>query len=278
MAIRFDIDKYRDIRNTYIQYLKGDVVPNIQQTQLFEKYKSYWQNDDEVKAAENEYRKKREQCDVGGWKLVKDRNNEINSKNKIEKTNKTSAKNKINVVNNKSVKEIVNVVNKRDAGLSRYVQNKQTKIIVRAEYDKKEKEIYEKRLLTIANVLHVETTSDGGFIDIEKINSFIKNTKTLSMINTIVADLQDIVSKKFISTKTYCLIVKFIKEQKEFLEYAARNRKIASKPNSFFDVADQETAGRLLGKRDNKPKKEEIIKHHSVYAFSGGIPGLGKRH
>lgn len=248
MAIRFDIDKYRDIRNTYIQYLKGDVVPNIQQTQLFEKYKSYWKNDDEVKAAENEYRKKREQCDVGGWKLVKDRNNKSDAKNKN-----------------------VELVSK--------VQHKEHKQkVVKVDKSTKEKEIYEKRLLTIANVLHVETTCDGGFIDIEKIKSFIKNTKTLSMIDRIVADLQDIVSQKFISTKTYCLIVKFIKEQKEFLKYAARNRKIASKPNSFFDVADQETAGMLLGKIDNKTKKEEIIKHHSVYAFSGGIPGLGKRH
>lgn len=232
MAIRFDIDKYRDIRNTYIRYLKGDVVPNIQQTQLFEKYKPYWQNDDEVKSAETEYRKKREQCCVGGWKLVKDRKNESDAKNK-------------NV-------ELVSKV--------KHKEHKQK--VAKVDKSAKENDVCNTRLFTIANVLHVETTSDGGFVDIEKIISLIRVSKDFHILNTINLELQKICSIGCISAKTYHHICKYIREQCDAIK--------------FEEIINNTKSSRC--KMISENNKEGNIKHSSIRAFSGGIPGLGKRH
>ena len=70
MAIRFDIGKYNEVRDVYLMYLKGEIVPSQQQTKLFEKYKSYWQNDKEIREAEIEYRREQSLCNVGGWSVV----------------------------------------------------------------------------------------------------------------------------------------------------------------------------------------------------------------
>lgn len=266
MAIRFDIGKYNEVRDVYLMYLKGEIVPSQQQTKLFEKYKSYWQNDKEIREAEIEHKREQSRCNVGGWSVVELRHD----------SNKCSR----NVKHENIIGCNKNRVTYRE-GCNETIKIEHTSNIGNNEEPTKKNIEYIPRLLTIAEELKVVTTSDGGFIDIEKIKSFIKNTKTLSVINMILSDLQDIVSSNFISTKTYCLICKFINEQKEFLEYASLNRKIASKPNSFFCVADQSTAGRLLGKIDDvygsKKQKTESIKHRSVRAFSGGIPSLGKR-
>ncbi len=57
MAIRFDIDKYNKIRDSYLAYIRDGKV-DAQLSPLYETYKAYWTNDTEVKKAEQEYKQK----------------------------------------------------------------------------------------------------------------------------------------------------------------------------------------------------------------------------
>ncbi len=66
MAVRFDIDKYNKVRDSYISYLGGAKV-DTQFISLYDTYKAYWQNDPEVKAAEQaqKERKARKSTTIG---------------------------------------------------------------------------------------------------------------------------------------------------------------------------------------------------------------------
>lgn len=66
MAIRFDIDKYNKVRDSYLAYIRVGKI-DAMLSPLYNTYKVYWQNDPEVKAAEqalNE-RKARKSTTIG---------------------------------------------------------------------------------------------------------------------------------------------------------------------------------------------------------------------
>jgi|GEM_PF-4628235 len=58
MAIRFDIEKYNKIRDSYLLYLGGTKIDEKTLADI-EKYRIYWANDIEVKKAEQAYKLKR---------------------------------------------------------------------------------------------------------------------------------------------------------------------------------------------------------------------------
>lgn len=51
MAVRFDIDKYNKVRDSYLAYIRDGKI-DAQLLPLYDTYKVYWQNDPEVKVAE----------------------------------------------------------------------------------------------------------------------------------------------------------------------------------------------------------------------------------
>lgn len=227
MAIRFDIDKYRDVREKYLMYLKGEFVPSLQYNQLYNTYKSYWQNDKEIKAAEIAYKQKKEQEEDERWRI-----RELYKEREKERKNKR-------------------------------------------EESQKEDTLF-------AGPLRIKTTQNGDCTNLEKIKTFIQNTKTISALNKMLVDLHKMTSSDVINAKTYAVICSVIIERRNFLKCASRNRKIASKPNNFFKVVNQETTECIIDKREyltTSPnlEKSKPIKHRSVWTCSGGIPGLGKR-
>lgn len=58
MAIRFDIDKFNDVKDKYIKQLNGGLFCDTQYLKLFETYKQYLDNDDDVKQAKIAHKKK----------------------------------------------------------------------------------------------------------------------------------------------------------------------------------------------------------------------------
>ena len=66
MAVRFDIDKYNKVRDSYLAYIKVGKI-DAQLSPLYDTYKVYWQNDPEVKTAEQALRerKARESSKIG---------------------------------------------------------------------------------------------------------------------------------------------------------------------------------------------------------------------
>ena len=68
MAIRFDIDKYNKIRDSYLAYIRDGKIDTLL-SPLYETYKAYWANDTEVKEAEQQSKLKREQDEEERWRI-----------------------------------------------------------------------------------------------------------------------------------------------------------------------------------------------------------------
>lgn len=72
MAIRFDIDKYNKVRDSYLAYIRDGKV-DAQLSPLYDTYKTYWANDTEVKKAEQAYKLKKKAEDEKRRKIAEQR-------------------------------------------------------------------------------------------------------------------------------------------------------------------------------------------------------------
>lgn len=68
MAVRFDIDKYNKVRDSYLAYIRVGKIDALL-SPLYDTYKVYWQNDPEVKAAEKALKERREQEEEESWRI-----------------------------------------------------------------------------------------------------------------------------------------------------------------------------------------------------------------
>lgn len=68
MAVRFDIDKYNKVRDSYLAYIRVGKIDALL-SPLYDTYKVYWQNDPEVKAAEQALKERKRQEEEERWRI-----------------------------------------------------------------------------------------------------------------------------------------------------------------------------------------------------------------
>lgn len=260
MAIRFDIDKYNKIRDSYLAYIRDGKV-DTQLSPLYETYKAYWANDTEVKEAEQQLKLKREQDEEERWRI-----RELRKELRKEELQK----------------EQENRIRQQEAKQ----QLKATKSEIYSRYGRyappKMRNPYAGRIyFALTNDLWVELNNEGYCTNLDKIKDYITRTRSKSILKSMLVNLRDGLFSHSVNNCVFYDIEAIINKQQDILTGAFRNRKIASSGhNHFFEVADQKTAGVLLGTAaSTKEKTKKHNKHSSVWTIgSAGIPGTGKRY
>lgn len=260
MAIRFDIDKYNKIRDSYLAYIRDGKV-DTQLSPLYETYKAYWANDPEVKEAELQLKLKREQDEEERWRI-----RELRKELRKEELQK----------------EQENRIRQQEAKQ----QLKATKSEIYSRYGRyappKMRNPYAGRIyFALTNDLWVELNDEGYCTNLDYIKDYIARTRSNSVLKTMLVNLRDGLFAHSVSGCVFDDIKTIINKQSDMLTGAFRNRKLAAnRHNHFFEVADQKTAGRLLGTTESpKEKQKRHTKHNSVWTTgSAGIPGTGKRY
>ncbi len=267
MAIRFDIDKYNVVREQYLKFLCDEKQIDIKYTQLFEIYKTYWANDPEVKAAEKEHKAK---------KSIQISSPSIATK-ETNKTNKTNKKRKLS-----SEQRIIAKIEKIHSQWGNNAQSTRNDahgnfIIMRQRSKTYEKETDKKKCILLTEGFTIHIDGIGNCTNLNKVRSFISNTRSNSVLDNMKARLRSMLSADLINSQLYNDIFNALHSQELVLKNAQRNsRIITSRQNHLFDVEPRQLTTmrmfRLAAERQDKP-----IKHYSVHTCRGGLPSLGKR-
>ncbi len=267
MAVRFDIDKYQKVRDSYISYLGGAKV-DAQFISLYDTYKAYWQNDPEVKKAEQALKTK----EAGNFIEIGD---STSSTKRTKTSGKLSAEQRITAK--------IERIHSQWGGNAQSTRNDAhgNLIIMRQRIKTHEAETDDKKCILLTEGLTAYIDRNGDCANLKRVKSFISCTKSNSILEKMLINLRSILSAKLISPRSYNAIYNTLCNRDRILRFEQQNRVIAaSGHNYFFEVADQKTAGRLLGTvESSKEKTKKHNKHSSVWTIgSAGIPGTGKRY
>lgn len=261
MAIRFDIDKYQKVRESYISYLGGTPV-NAQMLLLYETYKAYWQNDPEVKKAEQALK-------------TKEAGNFIEIGDSTSSTKRTKASGKLSAEQRITAK--IERIHSQWGGNAQSTRNDAhgNLIIMRQRTKTHEAETDDKKCILLTEGLTAYIDRNGDCANLKRVKSFISCTKSNSILEKMLINLRSILSAKLISPRSYNAIYNTLCNRNRILRFEQQNRVMAaSGHNQVFDSLSQEGGSSRLGtaRTENKP-----IKHRSVWTCSGGLPSLGKR-
>ncbi len=264
MAIRFDIDKYNLVREKYLQSLRGETLIDVKFYPLIEIYKPYWQNDPEVKAAEKEH-KARKSIQISSPSIATKETNKTNKKRKLSSEQRITAK--IEKIHSQWGNNAQSTRNDAHGNF----------IIMRQRSKTYEKETDKKKCILLTEGFTIRIDGIGNCTNLNKVRSFISNTRSNSVLDNMKARLRSMLSADLINSQLYNDIFNALHSQELVLKNAQRNsRIITSRQNHLFDAEPRQLTTmrmfRLAAERQDKP-----IKHYSVHTCRGGLPSLGKR-